>query len=71
MMRREAGPAVEFQVLELGYDPRMFRDHDLLVQKQEKIDKDRPLGCLEEPVAVFFYALFDLLDFPDVSSLFS
>lgn len=62
---------MEFQVLELGYDPRMFRDHDLLLQKQEKFHKDRPSGCLEEPAAVFFYALFDLLDLPDISSLFS
>lgn len=61
---------MEFQVLELGYDPRMFRDHDLLSQKQEKLDKDRPLGCLEEPAAVLFYALFDLLDLPDIPSLF-
>lgn len=62
---------MEFQVLELGYDARMFRDHDLLVHKQEKIGKDRPLGCLEEPAAVFFYALFDLLGLPDIPSLFS
>ena len=57
---------MEFQVLGLGHDPRIFRDVDFLAQKPQEDDANLVLTYSPQSSDDFFGSLIALIDLLDL-----